>query len=336
MQLQYFLGFDGGGTRTRAVVVQFESSTKINEDNNIRVLGRGEAGSSNHYSAGLNAAIENIRLAARDAVQQSSLQFHQIVGWGLGLAGACTSLEQKMLREHIAPLAQGIPIFVDEDVAAAHAGAFATFSNSAIDNNLQGSIQNNVVQIRSGVICIAGTGANSFGIGDEGQRARADGLGPLLGDRGSGYRIGEAALRALCSADDGSGPPTSLQYRVLDSLQVASIDDLVPLVYNPNFTKDQIAALFPVVLSCAQDGDAVASSLLHQAGCELAATCHSVLQQCKTSRVALSGGLISHYTPVRASLELKLRRHHASLEIIDPVYEADIGAALLAYHYVNI
>jgi N-acetylglucosamine kinase-like BadF-type ATPase len=80
-------------------------------------------------------------------------------------------------------MAQSAAVVVDEDVTAAHAGAFATFHVGS-------------TVLNSGVICIAGTGANSFGIGENGQRARANGLGPLLGDRGSGYRIGEYALRA--------------------------------------------------------------------------------------------------------------------------------------------
>jgi N-acetylglucosamine kinase len=43
------IGVDGGGTKTRAVVV----------DDALRVLGRGEAGSSNHYSVGVERAAEN-------------------------------------------------------------------------------------------------------------------------------------------------------------------------------------------------------------------------------------------------------------------------------------
>ena len=322
MTQQFFLGFDGGGTRTRCVVVQVERSR-------IQVLGRGEAGSSNHYSAGLVAAVQNIRLSADEALRKSGLRPHQIAGWGLGLAGACTLLEQKMLREHIAPLVDNVPVFVDEDVAAAHAGAFAAFPQHTQNDNDGG----NRFQIRSGVICIAGTGANSFGVGDEGQRARADGLGPLLGDRGSGYRIGESALRALCSAADGSGPPTLLHHRVLDFLQIASVDALVPLVYHANYGKDQIAALFPIVWSCAREGDEVATTLLQQAGRELAATCDSVLRACKTSRVAFSGGLISRDTPVRTALETTLQQRHPSLEIINSAYDADIGAALIAFQH---
>lgn len=323
MTQQIFLGFDGGGTRTRCVAVQVEKSA-------VRVLGRGEAGSSNHYSAGLEAVVQNVRLSAAEALRQSGLQLRQIAGWGLGLAGACTLLEKKMLREHLAPLADGVPLVVDEDVAAAHAGAFAAFYQ-----HTQGDNGSDLFAIRSGVICIAGTGANSFGIGDDGQRARTDGLGPLLGDRGSGYRIGEAALRALCSAADGSGPPTLLHHRVLDFLQIASIDELVPLVYHASYGKDQIAALFPVVWSCAQNGDEVATTLLDQAGRELADTCNSVLRACKTSRIAFSGGLISHDTPVRAALEAALRQKHPSLEIIESAYDADIGAALLALQHLK-
>lgn len=305
------LGIDGGGTTTRAVVVRFENGA-------LRVLDRGEAASSNHYSAGFDTAIENIRLAANEALQCSNIGYTDIAAWGLGLAGACTSSEQSLLQRYIAPLAQGATVIVDEDVAAAHAGAFACFNTGSIT-------------LQSGVICIAGTGANSFGIGENGQRARADGLGQLLGDRGSGYRIGEYALRAACSAADGSGPTTKLLNRVLDSFQVTSIDALVPLVYSSGFNKDRVAALVPVVLACAQEGDLVAIALLQKAAEELAATCGSVMRQLNTHRVAFSGGIISNPTPVRTRLEELLRQQNNALEVVQSAHDAAIGAAILAY-----
>lgn len=52
------IGVDGGGTTTRAVVV----------DEKLQVLGRGESGSSNHYSVGLERAVHHIEAATRDAL----------------------------------------------------------------------------------------------------------------------------------------------------------------------------------------------------------------------------------------------------------------------------
>ncbi|WP_345964448.1 BadF/BadG/BcrA/BcrD ATPase family protein [Streptomyces sp. BRB040] len=63
---------------------------------------------------------------------------------------------------------------------------------------------------RAGVVLAIGTGSVAVGIGADGAYARVDGWGPLLGDDGSGARIGTAGLRAALRAHDGRGPATSL------------------------------------------------------------------------------------------------------------------------------
>jgi N-acetylglucosamine kinase-like BadF-type ATPase len=68
------IGVDGGGTKTRAVVV----------DDALRVLGRGEAGSSNHYSVGVERAIENVVIAIEEAIAGASIEFSDVTSCGLG------------------------------------------------------------------------------------------------------------------------------------------------------------------------------------------------------------------------------------------------------------
>lgn len=296
--MNYRIGVDGGGTTTRAVVI----------DENGAAMGRGEAGSSNHYSVGPERAVENIRRAIDAALSEARVLENEVAGWGLGLAGACTDVEQSTLRARLEPVAGAARVLVDEDAAAAWSGAFG------------GGV---------GVICIAGTGANSFGVGADGRRARADGLGPLLGDRGSGYHIGEMALRAICSADDGSGPATALLRPVLDAFEVATIDELIQVVYKPEFKRDRVASVVPVVFEAASGGDGVATALLRGAGQALAETTLAVLRKLNVARVAPVGGVLSRNSPVRERYESVLRSALPDIRIEDPQYDAAIGAALL-------
>jgi N-acetylglucosamine kinase-like BadF-type ATPase len=295
------IGIDGGGTSTRAVVIEHTG-------NEIRVLGRGEAGSSNHYGVGLETATKNISTAIGAAQSAAGISESAAQSYGFGLAGACTPAEQSLLASRLGVLAGGQEFVIDEDAAAAQAGAFAG---------------------GPGAICIAGTGANCFGINEQNERARADGLGPLLGDRGGGYRIGEAALRAICAAEDGSGQKTALVEPCLSALKIASIDELVQLVYQPNFARSRIAALFPVVMQTAQEGDALAQELLHDAGRELAATTLAVLQKLQLQRVAPVGGVFENAPAVRAAYEKHLQEVLPAVELVAPQYGAAIGAALL-------
>jgi N-acetylglucosamine kinase-like BadF-type ATPase len=297
--MQYRLGIDGGGTTTRAVII----------DEKMQVLGRGEAGSSNHYSVGASRAVENIGQAVAAALQAAGLEKSQIASWGLGLAGACTATEQTLLREAIAPICPAQNLAIDEDVAAAQAGAFGG---------------------GAGAVCIAGTGANCFGINESGQRARVDGLGPLLGDRGSGYWIGEQTLRIICKMQDGILTKSPLLDAVLAQLQVPDVAGLVQIVYQPDFERDRIAAVAPVVMNLSRDGDAASTEILQSAGRELAATTIAVLQELQLTQVAPVGGILSQQTALRETYDMELKKAVTGAEVVEPQYDAVIGAALLA------
>lgn len=60
-----------------------------------------------------------------------------------------------------------------------------------------------------GVVVASGTGVVTLAVGET-SVARVDGWGNLLGDAGSGYWIGRAALEAVMRAHDGRGPKTAL------------------------------------------------------------------------------------------------------------------------------
>lgn len=297
------IGVDGGGTTTRAVIV----------DEHRTVIARGEAGSSNAYSVGEERAVQNVLAAVDDALGSHGIERGQIESWGLGLAGACGETEQAQWHKALHKVAQStlraVKLVIDEDAVAAQKGAFGG---------------------EAGAVCIAGTGANCFGINARGERARADGLGPLLGDRGSGYAIGEAALRAICLMHDGVVQSTSLLPETLAALQVASVDELVQRVYAPDFDKSRVAALFPIVLSLSAQGDAQALRILHQAGTELALTAASVLKRLEIERVAVTGGVLSRHSPVRQAFETALGEQIPGAQVCEPRFDASIGAALLA------
>lgn len=292
------IGIDGGGTTTRAVVI----------GEALAVLGRGEAGSSNYFSVGLEGAAASIRTAINAAVSQAGIAQSEIEGYGFGLAGVVSPKEQALVGEALQPIIGDRPFVVDEDAAAAQAGAFGG---------------------EEGAIIIAGTGANCFGINASGDRARADGWGPLLGDRGSGYSIGEDTLRAVCRANDGSAPATPLLASVLAAFEVESVDALVPVVYAPEFRRDRVAALFPIVLQHAGNGDPTAVALLKNAGAELAATATAVLNKLNVKRVAPTGGVISRPSALRSAFEESLHQSIPGVSIEEPRYDAAIGAALL-------
>lgn len=310
--MTFHIGVDGGGTTTRVALT----------NEHFTILGRGESASSNLYNVGLESAVANVKLAIDDALRHTTVEIAQVASFGFGLAGIVGETEKARwktaLRNAFNPTSSTrcvAPIVVAEDATAALAGAF---SDDFSSGNFSG-----------GAILIAGTGANCYGQNAHGETVRADGWGPLLGDRGSGFWIGESALRAALAADDGASPATALQQIVLEHFEVSDWNALVGVVYAPDFRRERIAALVPRVLEAAQNDDEIASQILRHAGENLARTAKAVLRKLKIYRLSPCGGLLENSTEVRAALEATLRRAIPAVEIVAPQQEAVVGAAIL-------
>ncbi len=316
------LGFDGGGTKTRAVVL----------DSRQQILGEGDAASSNPYAVGMEAALDAIEIAADLALAQANLSRRDIAGWGLGLGGVCSSAEsaqvEAQLRIRVGPNPKIVAV---EDVVAAWSGAFGAKN----DETSHEMIRETALVPR--VVCIAGTGANCWGKNSRGEIASADGLGPLLGDRGSGYWIGEQALRHTARCADGVLEIDDLSEAVLQHFAACDTKELIRIVYAPNFERSSVAELVRVVLFHAENE--AARAILSRAGEELADTSLAVLRRLNADAlgwqyqicgdVALIGGVLAHAEPVKAAFLARFQQTAPQTQLVDALYEPAIGAALL-------
>lgn len=296
--MKYRVGIDGGGTTTRAVII----------DENNHVLGRGQGDSSNLYNLGLDKALASIASAVEGALIGANVSRDAVTSWGFGLAGISGPAEKARWRAALEPIYNGA-LAVDEDVAAAWAGALGPENLSV-----------------GGAVLIAGTGANCFGQNASGKRARVDGWGPLLGDRGSGYWLGESGIRAAVAGFDGATPHTLLQNALLKHFEVQSVEDLVGVVYAIDFRRDRVAAFVPHVIEAARAGDVVAAGLLKQSGHQLGQTARAVLGALELKKLALTGGLLENSPEIRAALQTTLGDE---IELCQPRFEAVVGAAFL-------
>lgn len=297
----YRLGIDGGGTKTRAVAL----------DTNLQIVGEGQSGSSNIYSVGPEKATQNILESADFALKAARLSRDEIAAWGLGLGGVSSGFESALVEAELRRfLGSEVAISVREDVVAAHRGAFDWNANFATQ-----------------IVCIAGTGANCFGRSATGQTAKSDGIGPILGDRGSGYRIGEAALRQYGLEADGVTGTTALSSAILKHLGASDTGELIQIVYAPDFARSGVASLAPLVVQLAKS-HAGARQILEDAGVELAQTARAVLRRLGSDagEVALVGGILSGAEVVRAAFEAELG---AGVVLVEARFESAIGAALL-------
>lgn len=275
---QFYLGVDGGGSKTLAVIV----------DATGRERGRGMAGSSNHEAVGHEQALSALHAAVGQAASAANTEWPLAAAW-LGLAGVDHPGDVAALLPQARALAKTVRVTNDAELLLA-----------ALPRGI-------------GVAVIAGTGSIALGCNTQGDSARAGGWGHVMGDEGSGYAIGRDALRAAVRGADRRGPATTLLAGILAAWELPAPEDLLERVYQP-FDKTAIASLAPLVLSHADAGDQMARRIVTRAGRELALAVSTVGRRLGFARdedalpLALGGGLLTRETRLRAMLLRALAR----------------------------
>ena len=164
-----------------------------------------------------------------------------------------------------------------------------------------------------GLVLIAGTGAIAARLTARHRTAVVDGHGWLLGDEGSGFWLGNRAVRAALEALDGRGPWTALVERVVvhylgadapgaaDLAAAGARHDLAEAMVSRAYEQapPRLAALSPVVVAVARGGDAVALALLDEAA-ELLAASVRALGPLPGEPLVASGGLLGPDGPLLA------------------------------------
>jgi N-acetylglucosamine kinase-like BadF-type ATPase len=163
---------------------------------------------------------------------------------------------------------------------------------------------------RPGVVIISGTGSIAYGRNAAGEAARSGGWGYVLGDEGSGYWIGRAALRAVLRAADRRGPETMLTPMLLDHFGVAEPQALLHEVYHQHLKPSAIGALATSVHQAFLAGDQAAAGILRGAAGELEGAALSVARRLdlldETFAFILSGGIFRAVPWLREELARRL------------------------------
>ena len=299
----YFLGIDGGGTKTHAIIT----------DAFCRIIGEGVSGASNPLRAGLREAVSHIESAVREAAASARIRLDQITGGCAAIAGAGHPIHYHTMKDALDHALGLNDLYLVTDARAALEGA------------LDG---------RPGVVIIAGTGSIAMGVNAEGERARSGGWGPTFGDEGSGYDIARRALRAIASSFDGRERPTALSERFCRRLGIASTADLPGVIYNSDSEPVEIASLAEIVAEAAREGDQVASDILREAGRELAGLAASVIERLgmrsEEFRVACVGSVFKSGEVVLSSVRDAVRAVARGAEVGPPLFPPAIGAVKLA------
>lgn len=300
-------GVDGGGTRTRAVVLDGH-----------RVIGEGEAGPSNPLRVGVSNGVTAIRDAIDRACAAALIHRDDLDAVGIGLAG----VRRKDIRTRM------------HDVLVETLGVETIEIVSDGDIALYGATDG-----KPGVVIISGTGSISVGVNRHGKRVYAGGWGPVAGDEGSGSWIARRALQMVARASDGRGPQTALTEAACEYFQVSAAEDLSTAIYAPTITNDRIAGFSRPVIATARTGDEVALGIIDEAGKELGKAAVAVIRKLKMEQdrfqVAFVGGVFAAGELIVAPLREQVMRVARKAFIGQPSFSPTVAAGRMAQEHLH-
>jgi len=298
-----YVGVDGGGTKTAAVVV----------DGGMNVLGQGAGGPSNHLRVGLDEAAHEIDRAVKEAIRESGHTISDVEYSFCGIAGADHPAHRAKVIGSLRELFPDGNFTVDNDARIALTGA---------------------IGLGPGVVIIAGTGSVAFGRNGRGAEARAGGWGPTIGDEGSGYSIARRGLSAIVRSFDGRAPRTKMTEYLCNRHGMCDPSDLPHFVYAPNTHADDIAVFCRLVMDAAEDGDELAREIVESEGKELGKTVVAVARKLdllgKEFPVAYVGGVFQAGAMILDPLCEVARIDAPHLKLQAPNETPVLGAARMA------
>jgi N-acetylglucosamine kinase-like BadF-type ATPase len=267
------VGVDAGGSSTVAALSRdgsYESSA--------------HGGPANASSGGVVAAAETIAGVVRQLVEDSDPAALFVAAAGAGRAG------------------------VREALTGALAAAFPTTERIAVEDDARAALRA-VIPEGPGVVLVAGTGSVAYGENGD-LRVRTGGAGYVLGDEGSGFAIGLAALKLLARTFDGRARPdetTALAARAFDA---EDRDALFGAIYRERLDVARVAGLAPSIIAFAGKGNRASTKIVQSAALELGDLLRSAVQQCGLADaspvVGFSGGLLRENSLLSFLLETRV------------------------------
>ena len=220
--MRYYLGVDGGGTKTEFLWI----------DEGGRVALREIKGSSNPNDIGKDKMIADMVAYIAENMPADA----DMVSVCMGLSGLGFSGAKEELFSALSKIDKVAHIDLCSDVQI------------ALDSVYDGD----------GCIVIVGTGSVGY-LRKKGEHILVGGCGYMIDSSLSGYDLGREVLNAVCSEGDGRGEKTLLTQLVCNATE-KTLSELVRETYLQG--KAYVASFAPFVFTAYEQGDRVAKEIL--------------------------------------------------------------------------
>jgi N-acetylglucosamine kinase-like BadF-type ATPase len=301
----YFLGVDGGGTKTEALIADAQGN----------ILGRGLGGPSNANFTGYETAVNSLEKAVIQAINHAGNPPITQAAICAPTIGHYCSI--KTLAERLRLPAEALQLYGDD---------LSTFYGA--------------LGKETGIVVLAGTGSFVLGIDQTGKNISLGGWGSLAGDEGSGYAIGLSAIKAAIAEYDHRGPPTQLTPLIISHFNITDIGELRTRLYQQSNYQQAISTIAPLVLQSARAGDNIAIQIIQQAAYDLAQLGIDALGQLNLDLhadwIALTGGIARFGDLLWEPFCARIHAVVPDLQVRPARFAPGVGALMCAYKSNNI
>ena len=289
-EVKYFLGIDGGGTKTEFLVT----------DADVKEINRIILGPSNPVDIGMDKTFQILEQGITECCKNIDLRE---VSAFAGLAGGITGNNQKIINEFLSKY------------------NFASFSNgSDIENVLELSLKG-----KSGVSVVMGTGVIAYSQYNN-KRLRIGGWGYHIDKGGSGYNIASDGMYSAFKFIDGR-KGSRILCELFENKLGKKLPDAVSQIYAGG--KSYIASFAPLVFEAYRKGDEFAIKIIEDNIKEVAEIIETGLKNIpdKDKNVVVCGGLVASSDVIKPVLEKYFRKNINISFSGEPVVN---GAVMLA------
>ncbi len=299
-----YLGVDGGGVKTTAVVANEKG----------KVLAKTVGSSIDYKTIGLAAARSNLKAIVKELCQKTEENTFRCACIGsTSLTGRAGIKETQNLTSNI----------IDAEKIIMDSSVFTAMEC--------------MVGSDSCALVISGIDSMVAARNEKGKMSTAGGWGYLLGNEGSGFAIAMDAIRYSIRSYEGSEAPTALVIEMLEYFDVFTPSELKDKFYDPVTERAKISAFASRVFSCASAGDKVAIEIIAKQARLIAGTAKSLLKNYPSdTTIGLWGGVFVNNRRFRNEFSSAMFEQSADYKIEPLNYPAECGALFAAYKLDNI
>lgn len=290
--MNYYLGVDGGGTKTALIIV----------NENLEIIKKIVVGPSSLDTITIEESIKTITSAYEEMNFTGNLKS---VFVGLGGTNKINLLEfsEKIKKEKIF---ENCIVNTGNDVVNAFYGALGG---------------------EDGIVIICGTGSVVYGVNKD-KDHRCGGYAWQEGDYGSSYNLGRNALKYLAKVIDKRLTPSSFSDDLKSKLNINDFDDLSNFFVTS--TRTSVAQIARIVT--ANQDNVYAKKIIEDSIDELVIMINTVYKELefKKCNLGVIGSLGNADTYFKKYLNSKLSEVNNNIKIINNKFDADMGAAIKA------